>query len=117
MTSVLGRVRKPAHDVSGVLAAARRVFPFFLLISAQIKGFGFRRKVPQNQTLSVPVRKVTTAPARVVRHVLSTRPVALALELWRRVSSLPGDTALWVREKSWGEQSCLGSSGPLTFRS
>ena len=83
---------------SGVLVAAQRVFPFFLLISAQIKGFGLRRRAPQNQTLSVPVRKDNTAPARIARHVLSTRPVSLALELWRWVSGLPGETALWVGE-------------------
>lgn len=82
MTSVLGRVRKPASDVrNGVLAVARWVFPSFLLISTQIKGFGFRRRVLQNQTLSVPVRKANTAPARIVRRVFSTHPAPLALEL------------------------------------
>lgn len=80
---------------SEVLAAAWRAFPFFLLISAQIKGFGLRRREPRSQILSVLVRKVNTAPAKIARRALRTHPVALALELWRWVSGLP-----------WGKRLC-----------
>lgn len=81
----------------------QRVLPFFLLISTQIKGFRLRRRAPQFQTLFVPARKGNTAPARSARRALSTRPVALALELLRWVSARPGrQTALWLGGKSWG---------------
>lgn len=74
-----------------------QVFPFFLPISAQIKGFGLRRRARQIQTPFVPVRKVSTAPARTVRPVRSTRPVALALELSRCVSGLGKQPCGWKR--------------------
>lgn len=84
------------------LLGAQQALPFFLLISAQIKGFRLRWRALQFQTLFVPARKGNTAPARIARHVLSTRPVALALELCRWVSGLSGERAPWLGRKNWG---------------
>lgn len=92
------------------VSEAQGVFPFFLLISAQMKGFRLRRRAPRIQTPFVPVRKVYTALARSAGDVFCTHPVALALELSRWVSGppAPGSSCGWER-RARTEQSAFGS--------
>lgn len=82
-------------------------FSFFLLISDQRKGLRLRSRVLQIQTPSVPVRKGNTALVRSARDVLNTHPVALALELSRWVSGLPGKQLYGWKKRAGVEQLAL----------